>query len=76
MTVPVPVPRPRYETRTIDTRSPHFLLLECWGIWDRHRHDYLRAPGSSRRIRRFYTLAAAQAHLHTLNTLHLLHTPT
>lgn len=59
-------PRPRYEARFIDARSPHFLLLECWGIWDRTRHDYLRAPGSTHRIRRFYTLAAAQAHLGAL----------
>ncbi|MGA5822849.1 hypothetical protein ACPC54_33930 [Kitasatospora sp. NPDC094028] len=60
-------PRLRYETRCIDFRSPHFLLLECWGIWDHRRHDYLRAPGSARRIRRFYTLAAAQAHLRMLS---------
>ncbi|MFG2847285.1 hypothetical protein ACGF12_29540 [Kitasatospora sp. NPDC048296] len=59
-------PHHPYETRFIDARSPHFLLLECWGIWDRIRHEYLRAPGSSHRIRRFYTLVAAQAHLRTL----------
>ncbi|WP_051838341.1 ATP-binding protein [Streptomyces sp. NRRL WC-3742] len=55
--------QPRYEVRVIDSRSPHFVLLECWGIYDRERHDYLRVPGSSDRIRRFYTKAAAAAHL-------------
>ncbi|MFD7905515.1 hypothetical protein ACFV4G_25130 [Kitasatospora sp. NPDC059747] len=50
-----------YEIRLIDSRSPHFLLLECWGIWDHTRRDYLRVPGSSERIRRFYTRASAEA---------------
>ncbi|MBO1417356.1 hypothetical protein [Streptomyces sp. FH025] len=50
-----------FEVRLIDSRSPHFLLLECWGLWDRERHEYLRAPGSCDRIRRFYTRAAAEA---------------
>ncbi|MER7752518.1 hypothetical protein [Kitasatospora sp. NPDC097643] len=58
----------RYEIRVIDSRSPHFLLLECWGIWDSDQHDYLRAPGSSHRIRRFYTLTAARGHLRRLPT--------
>ncbi|MDH6708877.1 hypothetical protein P3T27_005623 [Kitasatospora sp. MAA19] len=53
-----------HEVRLIDSWSPHFLLLERWGIWDRERHEYLRVPGSSRRIRRFYTLTSAQAYLH------------
>lgn len=57
---------PPYEVRLIDSRSPHFVLLECWGIWDHTRHDYLRAPASPDRIRRFYTLAAAEAHLRSL----------
>ncbi|MEU8511668.1 hypothetical protein AB0C76_08790 [Kitasatospora sp. NPDC048722] len=52
-----------YEIRLIDSRSPHFLLLECWGIWDHTRREYLRAPGSSDRIRRFYTRASAQAYV-------------
>ncbi|AUY53251.1 hypothetical protein [Streptomyces sp. CB01881] len=52
-----------YEIRLIGSRSPHFLLLECWGIRDRSRHEYLRVPGSSHRIRRFYSLASAQTYL-------------
>ncbi|MEE1786071.1 hypothetical protein PUR71_24695 [Streptomyces sp. SP17BM10] len=50
-----------YEIRLIDSRSPHFLLLECWGIWDPTRREYLRVPGSSDRIRRFYTRVSAEA---------------
>ncbi|MFF0410416.1 hypothetical protein ACFYUY_08240 [Kitasatospora sp. NPDC004745] len=53
----------RLEVRAIDATSPHFLLLECWALWDLDRHQYVRAPGSSGRIRRFYTRAAAEAHL-------------
>ncbi|MFJ3218886.1 hypothetical protein ACIPLC_23545 [Kitasatospora sp. NPDC086801] len=55
------VQRNRYEVRLIDSTSPHFLLLECWGLWDHERHEYVRVPGSSDRIRRFYTVAAAEA---------------
>ncbi|MFE6051569.1 hypothetical protein ACFQ6N_12465 [Kitasatospora sp. NPDC056446] len=50
-----------FEVRLIDSRSPHFVLLECWGLWDRERDDFLRVPGSSDRVRRFYTPAAAEA---------------
>lgn len=53
----------RYEIRLIDSRSPHFFLLECWGIYDREQHEYVRAPGSSDRIRRFYTVSAAESQL-------------
>ncbi|MEV7358145.1 ATP-binding protein [Kitasatospora sp. NPDC091276] len=56
-------PSSRYEIRPIDSCSPHFLLLECWGIYDRERHEYLRALGDPHRIRRFYTLASAEAYL-------------
>ncbi|MEU9047082.1 MULTISPECIES: hypothetical protein [unclassified Kitasatospora] len=49
------------EIRVIDSRSPHFFTLECWALWDQVRNDYVRVPGSSDRIRRFYTLAAAEA---------------
>ncbi|MFI9363397.1 hypothetical protein ACIG5E_20415 [Kitasatospora sp. NPDC053057] len=49
-----------YEIRLIDTMSPHFLQVESWGLWDPTHHAYLRAPGSSSRIRRFYTRAAAE----------------
>ncbi|MFJ9611667.1 hypothetical protein ACIRS1_35565 [Kitasatospora sp. NPDC101176] len=55
----------RYEVRLIRPSSPHFLLLECWGLWDPARHAYLRVPGSSGRIRRFYTPTAAQTYLRT-----------
>ncbi|MFI9363933.1 hypothetical protein ACIG5E_23195 [Kitasatospora sp. NPDC053057] len=55
--------RKRYEVRLIDSRSPHFLLLESWGLWDPSRHRYLRVRGTSGRIRRFYTRAAAEAYL-------------
>lgn len=58
--------RKRYEIRLIGSRSPHFLLLESWGLWDRDRHRYLRAHGTSDRIRRFYSRAAAEAHLRSL----------
>ncbi|MFF2145937.1 hypothetical protein [Kitasatospora sp. NPDC058190] len=54
-------PRTAYEIRLIDAKSPHFLQLECWGLWDLDNHEYLRMPGSSHRIRRFYTLAGAEA---------------
>ncbi|MEV7023367.1 hypothetical protein [Kitasatospora sp. NPDC093558] len=60
-----------YEIRLIDAHSPHFLLLECWGIWDPTHHEYLRTPGSEDRIRRFYTRASAETFLRTLNTAHL-----
>ncbi|WP_031073100.1 hypothetical protein [Streptomyces sp. NRRL WC-3742] len=60
-------PSAPYEVRLIDSRSPHFVLLECWGIWDLTRHDYLRAPTSPDRIRRFYTRSAAESHLRTLS---------
>ncbi|MFF1789585.1 hypothetical protein ACFVX9_24385 [Kitasatospora sp. NPDC058243] len=50
-----------FEIRLIDSTSPHFLLLECWGLWSRARHEFLRMPGSSDRVRRFYTRAAAEA---------------
>ncbi|MFG2845130.1 hypothetical protein ACGF12_18455 [Kitasatospora sp. NPDC048296] len=53
----------RYEVRLIDSRSPHFVLLECWGIYDREQHEYVRVPGSSDRIRRFYIKSVAEAHL-------------
>ncbi|MFJ2580634.1 hypothetical protein [Kitasatospora aureofaciens] len=53
----------RYEIRLIDSQSPHFVLLECWGIYDREQHEYVRVPGSSDRIRRFYTVSAAEAYL-------------
>ncbi|MFF2145201.1 ATP-binding protein [Kitasatospora sp. NPDC058190] len=53
----------RYEIRAIDSQSPHFILLECWGIYDREQHEYVRVPGSSDRIRRFYTVSAAERHL-------------
>ncbi|MFJ9695570.1 hypothetical protein [Kitasatospora sp. NPDC101183] len=55
-----------FEVRLIDSRSPHFVLLECWGIWDLTHHEYLRAAGSPERIRRFYTRSAAEAHLRAL----------
>ncbi|MFF3112512.1 ATP-binding protein [Kitasatospora sp. NPDC057904] len=61
-----PFTLPRYEVRLIDARSPHFRLLECWGIYDRQQYEYVRVPGSSDRIRRFYTRSAAEAHLRTL----------
>ncbi|WP_030059332.1 MULTISPECIES: hypothetical protein [Streptomyces] len=51
----------RLEIRLIDSSSPHFVLLECWALWDGERHEFLRVPGSSDRIRRFYTVAAAKA---------------
>ncbi|MGW3043665.1 hypothetical protein ACWC9T_27275 [Kitasatospora sp. NPDC001159] len=54
-------PRSTFEIRLIDSKSPHFLQLECWGLWDLDRHDYLRMPGSTHRIRRFYTRAGAEA---------------
>ncbi|MET8539054.1 ATP-binding protein [Kitasatospora sp. NPDC004799] len=66
--VTVPSPSSRYEIRLIDSRSPHFLLLECWGIYDRERHDYVRAPGDPNRLRRFYTLSAAEARLRHSDT--------
>ncbi|MEV7927151.1 hypothetical protein [Kitasatospora sp. NPDC088779] len=36
-----------------------------WGLWDHERHEHIRAPGSSNRIRRFCTIAAEafQRHL-------------
>ncbi|MFE5583721.1 hypothetical protein [Kitasatospora sp. NPDC056531] len=55
--------RKRYEIRLINSRSPHFLLVECWGLWDPDQHRYLRVRGSSDRIRRFYTHATAEAYL-------------
>ncbi|MFJ3216112.1 ATP-binding protein [Kitasatospora sp. NPDC086801] len=58
----------RYEIRLIDSRSPHFFLLECWGIYDREQHEYVRVPGSSDRIRRFYTKSAAQSQLRHSDT--------
>lgn len=59
-----PAPRrERYEIRLVDARSPHFVLLECWAVWDLDQHRHVRAPGSSERIRRFYTQAAAEAFL-------------
>ncbi|MEV7930918.1 ATP-binding protein [Kitasatospora sp. NPDC088264] len=58
----------RHEIRLIDSRSPHFFLLECWGIYDREQHEYVRAPGSSDRIRRFYTVSAADAYLRRSDT--------
>ncbi|MER6300461.1 hypothetical protein ABT247_12935 [Kitasatospora sp. NPDC001539] len=61
------LPRTAYEIRLIDAGSPHFLQLECWGLWDPARHEYLRMPGSSHRIRRFYTRAAAEAFRQHLN---------
>lgn len=60
-----PTPRrERYEIRLIDARSPHFVLLECWALWDLVQRRHVRVPGSSDRIRRFYTPAAATAFLH------------
>ncbi len=53
----------RYEIRLIDSRSPHFVMLECWALWDLEQHRYLRVPGAPERIRRFYTLAYAEAYL-------------
>ncbi|WP_052707077.1 ATP-binding protein [Streptomyces rubellomurinus] len=64
-----PVTLPRYEVRLIDSRSPHFRLLECWGIYDREQHEYVRIPGSSDRIKRFYTESAAEAHLRYSGTV-------
>ncbi|MFG2846633.1 hypothetical protein ACGF12_26175 [Kitasatospora sp. NPDC048296] len=58
--------RKRYEIRLINSRSPHFLLMECWGLWDPDQHQYLRVRGASGRIRRFYTQAAAEAYLHSV----------
>ncbi|MFJ9458591.1 hypothetical protein ACIRST_26300 [Kitasatospora sp. NPDC101447] len=59
---PPPPPSPaRFEIRLIDSSSPHFVALECWGLWDRERNEFLRVPGSSDRVRRFYTVAAAAA---------------
>ncbi|MFJ9842355.1 hypothetical protein ACIRYZ_18085 [Kitasatospora sp. NPDC101155] len=55
--------RKRYEIRLISSRSPHFLLVECWGLWDPDQHQYLRVRGSSGKIRRFYIRAAAEAYL-------------
>ncbi|MET8627009.1 hypothetical protein ABZW30_25140 [Kitasatospora sp. NPDC004669] len=54
-------PRSTFEIRLIDSTSPHFLQLECWGLWDLDNQEYLRVPGSSNRIRRFYTRAGAEA---------------
>ncbi|MFE4516935.1 hypothetical protein ACFRMQ_22385 [Kitasatospora sp. NPDC056783] len=51
----------RFEVHLIDSRSPHFRLLECWGIWDRERHDYLRVARAPERIERWYTVDAARA---------------
>ncbi|MER7580212.1 hypothetical protein [Kitasatospora sp. NPDC097691] len=51
-----------FEIRLIDSTSPHFVALECWGLWDRERNEFLRVPGSSDRVRRFYTVAAAVAY--------------
>ncbi|MFF3003065.1 ATP-binding protein [Kitasatospora sp. NPDC057940] len=62
-------PSSRHEIRLIDSRSPHFFLLECWGIYDREQHEYLRVPGSSDRIRRFYTKSAAESQLRHSGTL-------
>ncbi|MET9181857.1 hypothetical protein ABZX88_27045 [Kitasatospora aureofaciens] len=53
----------RHEIRLIDSQSPHFLLVESWGLWDPGRHRYLHVRGTSGRIRRFYTRAAAEAYL-------------
>ncbi|MFJ9774103.1 hypothetical protein ACIRVF_23155 [Kitasatospora sp. NPDC101157] len=55
--------RKRYEIRLIGPRSPHFLLLDSWGIWAPDQHRYLRVRGTSGRIRRFCTRAAAEAYL-------------
>ncbi|MER7671099.1 hypothetical protein ABTY61_21910 [Kitasatospora sp. NPDC096128] len=63
--MPDALPCTRYEIRLIGSRSPHFLLLESWGLWDPVRHQYLRVHGSSARIRRFYTRSAAEAYLRT-----------
>ncbi|MFJ4186651.1 hypothetical protein [Kitasatospora sp. NPDC089509] len=54
-------PQPAFEVRLIAAHSPHFLQLDSWGIWNLNHHEYLRVPGSSYRIRRFYTHAAAEA---------------
>ncbi|MFD8782749.1 hypothetical protein [Kitasatospora sp. NPDC059599] len=59
-------PPKRYEIRLIDARSPHFYMLECWALWDLDHHRYVRIPGSSDRIRRFYTLDSAESHLRSL----------
>ncbi|MFD4881161.1 ATP-binding protein [Kitasatospora sp. NPDC058402] len=67
--VSAPSASPRYEIRLIDSRSPHFFLLECWGIYDREQHEYVRVPGSSDRIRRFYTKSAAESQLRHSGTL-------
>ncbi|MFH9349802.1 hypothetical protein [Kitasatospora sp. NPDC017646] len=61
-----PTPATPYQIRLIDSRSPHFLQLESWGLWDPTHHTYLRAPGSPSRIRRFYTRAAAEEFRRTL----------
>ncbi|MFJ8476038.1 hypothetical protein [Kitasatospora sp. NPDC094011] len=58
----------RYEVRKITDRSPHFRLLECWGIWDRRHKDYVRRPTDLQEVRRFYSLPAAEAHLRALET--------
>ncbi|MEV7599778.1 hypothetical protein AB0O91_20585 [Kitasatospora sp. NPDC089797] len=54
-------PRIEFEVRLIGAQSPHFLHLDSWGLWNLGRHEYLRVPGSSLRIRRFYSRAAAEA---------------
>ncbi len=59
----------QYEIRLIDSRSPHFLLLESWGIWAPDQRHYLRVRGTSGRIRRFYARAAAEAYLDDSSTL-------
>ncbi|MFD5464630.1 hypothetical protein ACFWIQ_17685 [Kitasatospora sp. NPDC127059] len=50
-----------FEVRLIDASSPHFLQLDSWGLWNLDRHEYLRAPGSSARIRRFFSPEDAEA---------------
>ncbi|MBD0695330.1 hypothetical protein [Streptomyces sp. CBMA123] len=50
-----------FEVRLIDSGSPHFVQLDSWGLWNPERHEYLRAPGSSSRIRRFYSRTDAEA---------------
>ncbi|MFD7452694.1 hypothetical protein [Kitasatospora sp. NPDC059827] len=54
------------EVRLIDSSSPHFLQLDSWGLWNRARHEYLRIPGSSARIRRFYSPEDAEAFRRTI----------
>ncbi|MFI9366895.1 hypothetical protein ACIG5E_38545 [Kitasatospora sp. NPDC053057] len=59
----------RYEIREITSRSPHFRLLECWGVWDRQLSDYVRRANDTRDVRRFYTAHSAETFMRNLEGL-------